>query len=271
MKRSFAILFIVAAAALAFAAPPKNTPSMIGIHVGPAHPAFVEALYPDIKFLYMPDYQVDVVRDKKNFFEGKAALGAGEGLIADWFAAKTFMAFPRYRGLLFDKNQICVFEGWLGLYAKSATDEKYKMQNASMNISDKKALKVSLDDYVQKAKTAKENPKKDLVKDKDYIGGKIFDIKVVNGAGESVYLPDMVMEAGPTLLFFFTIPADATPAEVSINASMNATSEKAGNAATPGAFLGAMMGGALQSQNTFTAVLDQIELDFFGYLVNKAR
>lgn len=271
MKKCLAVLFALVIATSAFAAPPKNTPSMIGIHVGPAHPAFVEALYPDIKFLYLPEYQVDVVRNKKDFFDGKAALGAGEGLIADWFAAKVFMAFPRYKGLLFDKNQVCVFDGWLGVSAKSANDEKYKMQNASMNNSDKKALKVSLDEFVQKMKASKENPKKDLVKDKDYVGGKIFDIKVFNAAGEAVYLPDMVMEAGPTLLFFFTIPADATPAEVSINASMNATSEKAGNAPTPGAFLGAMMAGALQTQNTFTSVLDQIELDFFGYLVNKAR
>ncbi len=237
MKKYLVILFIIVGMTSTFAASPRKTPSMIGIHVGPAHPLFVEELYPDIAFLYLPDYQVDIVRSKKDFFEGKASLVAGEGLIADWFAARTFMAFPRYKSLLFDKNQICVFDGWLGVNGKSASDDKYKMQNASVNNAGKKTLKANLDKYVQKTRTLKAVPKKDLIKDKDYVGGRIFDIKVVDSANKAVYLPDMVMEAGATLLFFFTIPPDATLAELS----------------------------------GFTLVLDQIELDFFGYHLNKAR
>ncbi len=45
--------------------------------------------------------------------------------------------------------------------------------------------------------------------------------------------------------------------------------QSAGNAPTPGAFLGAMLGA--QVSWTYTDALDQIELAFFGYLVNKAR
>ena len=235
MKKYLGILFITIGIVSTFAAPPPKTPSMIGIHVGPAHPLFVEALYPDIQFLYLSDYQVDLSRSIKDFFAGKATLAAGEGLIADWFAAKTFMAFPRYKSLLFDKNHTCVFDGWLSVNSKSATDVKYKLQNVSVNNAGKKTLKASLDTYVQKARTLKANPKKDLVKDKEYVGGRIFDIQVVNAANRAVYLPDMVMENGPTLLFFFTIPPDAALAEMS----------------------------------GFTSVLYQIELDFFGYLVGK--
>ena len=242
MKKYLAIVFIIVSATSTFgaspkSAPPKKTPSMIAIHVGPAHPLFAEEPYPDIEFLYLPDYQVEIARGKKDFFGGKASLIAGEGLIADWFAAKAFMAFPNYKSLLFDKNQVCVFDGWLGVNGKSASDQKYKMQNVSINNAGKKTLNASLDNYVQKLKTLKVNPKKDLLKDKDYVGGRIFDIRVVDFENKTIHLPDMVMEAGPTLLFFFTIPPDATAAEVA----------------------------------NFTLVLDQIELDFFGYLVNKSH
>lgn len=264
-----ALAIVLIALSVAGAAPAKNIPTVIGIHVGPAHPAFVESLYPDLKIYYMPDYEVAINLDKKNISNSKAALAAGEGVAAEWFKEKGVMAFPRYKALLFDKGGVCAFEGWLQTSPKSANDEKLKMQNASINFGDKKPLKDFLNDYVQKGKTAKANAKKNLVKDKDYLGGAVPDITLTNLVGETKALADIVAEAGPSLVFFFTVPADATPEFVSRNAQSNSMAQNAGNAPTPGAFLGAMLGA--QVGWTYTDVLDQIELDFFGYLVNKAR
>jgi hypothetical protein len=270
MKKLVFVVFIAILATSAFAAPAKNVPTMIGIHVGPAHPAFNEALYPDIKVFYLPDYQVNVVNDKKDFNNDKAGLASGQGLVADWFEAKGFQAYPRYKSFLFDKTGVCVFEGWLLSNSKSANEERWKLQNTAGNfIGDKKALKVSMDDYVQKGKTMKANEKKDLIKDKDYGGGKVFDLTVVNASGESRKLTDIVAESGPSLVFFFTIPADAPADQVSKAAQSAAMIENAGNATSPLGFLGAMMNANVG--HTYTSILDQIELDFFGYLVNKAR
>ncbi|HEY9055471.1 MAG TPA: hypothetical protein VIO60_11705 [Rectinemataceae bacterium] len=268
-KIIIALAIALMAISFAVAAPSKNVPAIIGIHVGQAHPAFVESLYPDIKFYYLPDYGVSISLDKKNVGNSKATLTAGEGVVADWFKEKGVMAFPRYKALLFDKAGVCAFEGWLQTSPKSSTDEKYKMQNASINFGDKKPLKDFLNDYVQKGKTAKANAKKSLVKDKDYLGGGVPDIALVNSAGEARTLADIVAESGPSLVFFFVVPSEAEPEYVSRNAQSNSMAQNAGNAPTPGAFLGAMLGA--QIGWTYTDVLDQIELDFFGYLVNKAR
>jgi len=264
-----ALAIALIALSVVYAAPAKNVPAVIGIHVGPAHPAFIESLYPDLKIYYLPEYEVAITLDKKNVGNSKASLAAGQGVLADWFNEKGVMSFPLYKALLFDKAGICAFEGWLQTSPKSSTDEKYKMQNASINFGDKKPLKDYLNDYVQKGKTAKANAKKNLVKDKDYLGGGVPDVTLANAAGEAKTLADIVAEAGPSLVFFFTVPADAAPEFVSRNAQSNSMAQNAGNAPTPGAFLGAMLGA--QVGWTYTDLLDQIELDFFGYLVNKAR
>lgn len=264
-----ALAIAMMALSAAGAAPAKNIPAVIGIHVGPAHPAFVGSLYPDLKIFYLPDYEVAINLDKKNVSNSKAALAAGEGVVAEWFKEKGVMAFPRYKALLFDKGGVCAFEGWLQTSPKSANDEKLKMQNASINFGDKKPLKDFLNDYVQKGKTGKANAKKNLVKDKDYLGGAVPEITLTNAAGETKALADVVAEAGPSLVVFFTVPMDATPEFVSRSAQSSSMAQNAGNAPTPGAFLGAMLGA--QVGWTYTDVLDQIELDFFGYLVNKAR
>ena len=271
MKKLVFMVLIALLATSVFAAPPKNIPTVIGIHVGPAHPAFNEALYPDIKIFYLPDYQVSIVNDKKDFMSDKATLVAGQGLVAEWFAAKDlFQAYPRHKSFLFDKTGACVFEGWLITNTKSANEERWKLQNTAGNFyGDKKALKASFDDYVQKGKTIKVNPKKNLLKDKEYLGGQVLEITVTNLMGETRNLPDIVAEAGPSLVFFFTIPPDAPADQVSRDAQKNAMSESTGNATTPMGFLGAMLNANVG--HTYTSVLDQIELDFFGYLVNKAR
>lgn len=271
MKKFVFLVLIALLAASAFAAPPKNIPAVIGIHVGPAHPAFNEALYPDIKIFYLPDYQVSVVNDKKDFMSDKATLVAGQGLVADWFAAEgVFQAYPRHQSFLFDKTGVCVFQGWLISNSKSANEERYKLQNTSASFfGDHKALKVSLDDYVQKGKTVKLNTKKNLLKDKEYLGGKVLDIQLTTSMGEIRNLPEIVAEAGPSLVFFFTIPPDAPADQVSKDAQKNAMAENTGNAATPLGFLGAMLNANVG--HTYTSILDQIELDFFGYLVNKAK
>lgn len=72
-----ALAIALMAPSVAVAAPAKNIPAVIGIHVGPANPAFVESLYPDLKIYYLPNYEVAITLDKKNIANSKASRRNG--------------------------------------------------------------------------------------------------------------------------------------------------------------------------------------------------
>lgn len=277
MKYIICFLLMVACVFPTFSAAPKNSPQFIMVHIGPKHQAFDEALYPDLKIVYLPDFAVTAEIDKKNYSGSKATWSGGSGVFQEWFEKAGFQAFPRFKGLLYDKNGVCVFEGWLNPSGKAATDEKFKFQNSTANFGDQKALKGFLDDYVARGKTIKENAKAGFAsyntsQKKYLIGSKLpAGIEVFDSAGTGKDLAAFIAETAPVMVVFFSVPPAAANEEVSIAAQRESTQEATTNAPTASSFFGAMVKNALADNGTYTAVLDQIEQDFFGYLVNKAR
>ncbi len=276
MKKGICVAILAFLVVLSsFAAPGKEIPPVIAIHVGSAHPLFNPAQYPDLKIYFLPEYEVNVEKIKS---EKKFSV-VGDGLVGDYIntAEKKLFSFSsdgKYlynKAFLFDKNGICVFEGNL-FNTDSSTKEALKIQNNIINATDKKPLKESLVDFVQKTKAGKLNQKANLLKDKNYVGGPAFDLMLTDASGSQISFGEVLKAAGPALVIFFSVPVNAEPSEVSLATQSTQSGEATQTAQSATALFGAVLKGALAAPGlTYTALLDQIELDFYGYLVNKAR
>ncbi|UBM62674.1 hypothetical protein LA303_01535 [Candidatus Sulfidibacterium hydrothermale] len=185
----------------------KLAPQVIVVNLGPKNPHFDEAIYPHLKFYYLPDIQVANGADINHKFD---ITGSPEFIVR----AYNERHLKQYDFLLFDKNGICYTEG---------SDLLESVDISKALCSNGKEFGDNLKDVVKKGKTAK-------VKSGDYPWGHVHpklkvglrhsavvrspfltghpfpqDVTAETADGKKVVLEN-VIKGKPTVVVFMYIP-----------------------------------------------------------------
>lgn len=170
----------------------KLAPQFIIVNLGPKNATFDEVQFPDMTIVYTPGITID----KRE--EGCEASGKPE-LLVKWINGKSGWG----RGMLFDKNGIGVFEGWLIRFQENLF--------GTPNIDRQTDLRAVLKKYVKEGQTGSEISGKQLDVDKldEIMGMKMPDFEVVTAGGQKKMIRTMIAaNAYPTMVVFYSIPQD---------------------------------------------------------------
>ncbi|MCU0641295.1 MAG: hypothetical protein MUC35_04320 [Candidatus Margulisbacteria bacterium] len=170
----------------------KLAPKFLIINLGPKNATFDEKVYPDLTIVYTPNIKID----KRE--ETCTATGSPE-LLAKWINGKSGWG----RAMLFDKNGIGVFEGWLNRFG----GQLY----TTINIDKNTDLRAALKKYVREGAAGQEaaNKKLDVTRLDEIIGIKMPDFEIVTADGEKKMVRAMIAaNAYPTMVVFYSVPQD---------------------------------------------------------------
>ena len=248
LKNLFLIAILTLGSFTVFAQIGKLAPKVVVLGIGEKNPTINESQYPNLKFYYTPELISNTSADATT----KAALSMSDD------AKETFSGEPEFVAtlwndknmkeafMLFDKNGVCVTQGYRLLSQKSDIGAKLCV--------DKEALQNHLKTYVKKGKEGKVSKKEMKLKKSDFmIGYKMPEFNVTNPSGEEVSFSSIV-EGQATLIIFFQLSSDIDIAEGKEADQSNKSGKQ---------FFAAMAQGAAGSSST--RIFKELESQFFNY------
>lgn len=237
----------------------KEKLNVLMIGIGAKNPTFDESRFPDLTFVYTPG----LVSQAKMGSAGKSALALFAGkssreiykgtpkVLETWWDKKNL----RHHTILFDKNGIGSWEGWLNLV--EGRGDRTQMED-TRGKGKKKELSKMLKLIHKKGKTTKVKEGKDFnpKKDNAILNRKMPDFDVVPFDSEESKPISSYIETGkPVLVVFFQISPDVNLKEA----------KESGKGKSGKSFMKAMMAGAAGAEWEKAFVM--LEKHLFGYRV----